>query len=388
MSAPVQYQLFPVLTPSEFAELKADIAQRGDVLVPIELDEHGNILDGHHRVRAWQELRAEGVVLRDYPSITRGGLTEVEKHAHIRAINILRRHLTGAQKRAVIADQLKETPEKSDPLIAEALGVSSNTVADVRDELESTSQIEKLDHRVGKDGKSRPAVFNRTRRDERQTQAALKDIGDNVTSNTVMTTTEVTRAAREHRREQARDENAALANRAASIATIGQTFSTIVLDPPWDWGDEGDVDQMGRARPTYDTMSLDEIAALEVAERAKPNAHIYLWITNRSLPKGFALLEQWGFRYVTMLTWVKPSFGMGNYFRGQTEHVLFGVRGSLALLRHDRGTVITAPREGDHSTKPTAFYDLVQECSPGPWLEMFARRPRDGFVVWGNEVAA
>jgi N6-adenosine-specific RNA methylase IME4 len=106
----------------------------------------------------------------------------------------------------------------------------------------------------------------------------------------------------------------------------------------------------------------------------------------RLLPKGFALLERWGFRCVTKLTWCKPHFGMGNYFRGSTEDVLFGVKGSLPLLRHDVGTWFAADRDREHSAKPEEFYRLVETCSPGPWLEMFARRPRKGWVSWGAEV--
>jgi ParB-like chromosome segregation protein Spo0J len=93
MQAAESSQLFPDLTVEEFAELKADIARRGEVLVPVELDEQGAILDGHHRVRAWTELRAEGIAVRDYPRIIRPGLSEPEKRAHVRAVNLLRRHL-------------------------------------------------------------------------------------------------------------------------------------------------------------------------------------------------------------------------------------------------------------------------------------------------------
>ena len=155
------------------------------------------------------------------------------------------------------------------------------------------------------------------------------------------------------------------------------------MDPPWDWGDEGDCDQFGRARPTYATMSFAELLELELP--AEKNAHLYLWITNRSLPKGFELIERWGFRYITLLTWCKPHIGMGNYFRGSSEHVMFAVKGSLPLLRSDVGTWFAAPRPGKHSAKPEAFYELVQSCSPGPWLEMFARSGRPGWVSWGAE---
>lgn len=202
-----------------------------------------------------------------------------------------------------------------------------------------------------------------------------------------LTLEDVRRYFVEQHREQRRQQNRDLVTSVAAVpAAAGERYQTVVLDPPWDWGDEGDMDQLGRARPTYSTMPLEEIAALPVSEMAAPNSHLYLWITNRSLPKGFGLLEAWGFRYVTTLTWVKPTFGMGNYFRGSTEHVLFGVQGSLSLLRKDIGTHFFAERTGEHSTKPPEFYALVETCSPGPWLELFARHPRPGWVTWGAEV--
>ena len=161
----------------------------------------------------------------------------------------------------------------------------------------------------------------------------------------------------------------------------GQRYACIVLDPPWDPSDEGDVDQIGRAQPTYATMPLGDIEALPVGDDAADNCHLYLWITNRSLPKGFGLLKAWGFRYVTTITWCKPALGVGNYFRNNTEHVLFGVRGSLPLTVQNLGTWFEAPRGPDgHSSKPEAFYDLVRAASPGPRAEWFGRRDRPGFV--------
>lgn len=197
------------------------------------------------------------------------------------------------------------------------------------------------------------------------------------------------RPLKEAARQKKRNQNAA---KIASAATIDESlkaacFSTIVVDPPWDWGDEGDVDQLGRARPTYKTMAIEELVEFPIADKADTDCHLYLWITNRSLPKGFALLESWGFRYVTCLTWCKPSFGMGNYFRGQTEQVLFGVKGSLMLKRKDAGTWFSAARGPDgHSSKPQEFYDLVESCSHGPYLDVFSRRSRDGWTCWGGEV--
>ena len=201
-----------------------------------------------------------------------------------------------------------------------------------------------------------------------------------------ITTAAALRKGKEADRQAKRDHNQALVEETIPLPDDPEIrYPVVVIDPPWDWGDEGDADQLGRARPTYQTMSYDELTELPVGEQADDNAHLYLWITNRSLPKGFGLLEAWGFRYVTMLTWCKPHFGMGNYYRGQTEHVLFGVRGSLPLLRNDRGTWFEAKRPGRHSGKPDEFYELVEECSPGPWLEIFSRSARPGWSAWGAE---
>jgi N6-adenosine-specific RNA methylase IME4 len=200
---------------------------------------------------------------------------------------------------------------------------------------------------------------------------------------------ELKEQAREARREENRKKIAAVPEPEKAAAVADAKYATIVIDPPWDWGDEGDQDQLGRARPDYSTMTIEQLEKLDVGGLADDDCHIYLWITNRSLPKGFRLLEAWGFRYITAITWVKPHFGMGNYFRGQTEHVLFGVKGSQPLKRKDVGTVFEADRgPAGHSSKPPAFLELVESCSPGPFLEMFSRSSRPGWVAWGENTDA
>ena len=124
-----------------------------------------------------------------------------------------------------------------------------------------------------------------------------------------------------------------------------------------------------------------------LAERADEDCHLYLWVPNRLLRDGFALLDAWGFRFAGCLTWCKPRIGMGYYFRGSTEHVLFGVKGSQPLKRKDVGTWFEAPSgPKGHSSKPGGFYDLVESCSPGPYLEVFARCARPGWTAWGGEL--
>ncbi|HEX7071897.1 MAG TPA: MT-A70 family methyltransferase [Rhodothermales bacterium] len=185
-------------------------------------------------------------------------------------------------------------------------------------------------------------------------------------------------------REVLRDEDA---GKVAKVQPLTGKFSVIVIDPPWDYRDVGDEDVAGRSAPAYSRMSIEDIAALPVERLANEDAHLYLWTTNRMLPLSFGLLEKWGFRYITMLTWCKTQLGLGSYFRNTTEHVLFGVRGKLPVLNAQTPTHFVAPR-GRHSEKPDAFFELVEKVSPGARLEMFQRRPRPGWTGWGSEAAA
>ena len=145
-----KYQVMPSMPPEQFAALKADIAERG-VLVPIDVDEDGDILDGHHRYRACTELG-----ITDFPTIVRPGLSEEERRIFARKSNMLRRHLSRKQVRHLIAEQLKDTPSWANNRIGQVLGTDSKTVKAVRESLERTSEIPKLDKLVGADGKTRP----------------------------------------------------------------------------------------------------------------------------------------------------------------------------------------------------------------------------------------
>lgn len=386
------FQVMPPLSSDEFDELKADIAARG-VMVPVEYDEAGNILDGHHRIKACAELG-----IKEWPSVVRLGLDAQAKTLHAIKLNCARRHLTTAGKQQAIQKALQAAPEKSDRQLARAIGVSHPTVATARKELEQKGELVKFTSCLGADGKERPrqskpisiAVAKPEQVAKVAAQARL--VVEQAAPETIaklaandINLVQAQREVKEQAREERREKNRAIIQQATPLADVSATFSTIVIDPPWDWGDEGDVDQMGRARPDYATLPYEKLLSLPVGDKADTDCHLYLWITNRSLPKGFALLEAWGFRYITCLTWVKPSFGMGNYFRGQSEQVLFGVKGSQPLKRKDASTVFSAPRgPNGHSSKPTEFYEFVESCSPGPYLEIFSRNNRDDWTVWGE----
>ena len=200
----------------------------------------------------------------------------------------------------------------------------------------------------------------------------------------------VQRLEREQKRQTHRQVNAERIDKVTSLDELDEPFPCIVADPPWSLDDEGDVNQFGRAKQDYQSLRIEDLLKMSatVMRLAETNSHIYLWITNRSLPKGFGLLEAWGFRHITMLTWPKESFGIGNYFRGQTEHVLFGVRGSLSLLRKNAATLLPSWKRGTggHSSKPIEFYNFVESCSQGPYLELFSRsEPRSGWTMWGED---
>jgi N6-adenosine-specific RNA methylase IME4 len=116
--------------------------------------------------------------------------------------------------------------------------------------------------------------------------------------------------------------------------------------------------------------------------------HLYLWVTNNFLKDGLAVMDALDFRFITMRTWAKDRIGLGQYWRGQTEHVLFGVMGKLPAAVRTESTLIGKGlvKRGRHSAKPQVFFDEVERVSPGPRLELFARQPREGWTVWGNEV--
>lgn len=197
----------------------------------------------------------------------------------------------------------------------------------------------------------------------------------------------------------------------AGFAQLSPPYSTIVADPPWRYdADTVDADGHVRAgqivstvkrdgslargvRERYSRMTASDIERLPVAELAAQDAHLYLWTTNAFIVEAHRIAEAWGFKPKTMLTWVKThlddpgrvSMKTGYYFRGATEHVVFAVRGSLPLtISEGVPTAFLWPRIGTHSVKPDAFGDLVEQVSPGPYVELFCRRPRLGWDHWGH----
>jgi N6-adenosine-specific RNA methylase IME4 len=178
-------------------------------------------------------------------------------------------------------------------------------------------------------------------------------------------------------------------------AMNSQKFKTILADPPWQFQNRtGKMAPEHKRLSRYQTMTLDGIKALPVAEAADDTAHLYLWVPNALLPDGLAVMAAWGFNYKSNLIWHKErkdggsdGRGVGFYFRNVTEVILFGVRGKNARTLQPGRTQVNflSTRKREHSRKPDEQYALIEACSPGPFLELFARGVRPGWSVWGNQ---
>lgn len=175
----------------------------------------------------------------------------------------------------------------------------------------------------------------------------------------------------------------------------GEKFKTILADPPWQFQNRtGKVAPEHKRLNRYPTMRLDEIKALPVSEVADDNCHLYLWVPNALLIEGLEVMKAWGFQYKTNIIWEKvrndgepDGRGVGFYFRNVTEILLFGVRGSnVRTLSPGRSQVnLIRSKKREHSRKPDEMIDLIERCSSGPYLELFARGQREGWTMWGNQ---
>jgi N6-adenosine-specific RNA methylase IME4 len=189
-------------------------------------------------------------------------------------------------------------------------------------------------------------------------------------------------------KEYVADEDSGLSlNNAActvsDLTTLNEQFGTIYADPPWKYQNQG---TRSATDNHYKTMSIEEIKALPIANLAADNAHLHLWTTNAFLFECAEIIKAWGFTYKSMIIWVKPSMGIGNYWRVSHELLLLGVRGKCPFLNHSQLSWHQAERVG-HSVKPEVFRKKIEQVSPGPRLELFARRPINGWTVWGDEIS-
>lgn len=167
---------------------------------------------------------------------------------------------------------------------------------------------------------------------------------------------------------------------------VPHRFRTILADPPWDVQQKG---ARGAGRH-YPLMTLEQIKAMPIEALAEDNSHLYLWVTNATLREGYEVAEAWGFTVRAPLTWIKFRLGLGTYLRNMTEHCLFATRGKAPVQFRSQPTWMVAPVQ-DHSHKPEEQFPLIERLSPGPYLEMFARRrpPSNApWFVWGRDITS
>lgn len=172
------------------------------------------------------------------------------------------------------------------------------------------------------------------------------------------------------------------------IYNTDKKYNTLYIDPPWPERGGGKI-KRGADRH-YKLMTIKKIQALPIENLTEDNAHLYLWTTNNYLQSALETIAIWGFNYKTIITWGKDKFGLGQYFRGQTEHCIFAVKGCLPYKvidgkRQQGTTLLLAPRT-KHSEKPEEMRERIEKVSYSPYLEMFARKTYPGWDSWGNEV--
>jgi len=196
---------------------------------------------------------------------------------------------------------------------------------------------------------------------------------------------EVEQERREERRQERIENIAEMVSNNKPLDGIG-LFPVIYADPPWQY--DHPISDSRRIENQYPTMPIEEICALPIEEIAAPDGILFLWVTTPFLEKGLRVLEEWGFDYRTSMVWVKPSIGPGQWVRQRHEYLLIGVRGNIPTPKGENkpDSVIEAPRT-EHSEKPEVVYEIIERMYPElPKVELFCRKPRTGWVAWGNEV--
>jgi ParB/RepB/Spo0J family partition protein len=328
--------------------LAASIDELG-LLHPIVVRPDGMLIAGERRLRAAQKLgwTEIPVTVVDLDAVVKGELAEnaCRKDFLPSEIDAIRR-ATEPIERAAARERMSEggkgsenfatLPGKTSDKIGAFAGVSGRTVEKIAQVVEAAeAEPEKFGHLIPELDRYRG----------------------------------VDRAYRALRR--ARDEA-----RVLGLKPHEGKFRTLVVDPPWQY----DFDFLGRGAPQYALLEREQILALPVASWAEDDCHLYLCATNANLPLAFeCMTTAWGFAYKSILTWVKPRFGLGSYFRNSTEHVLFGVRGALMTRSTSTATHFEAP-VGEHSEKPERFYEIVRAASYPPYGEAFQRKARPDFV--------
>ena len=358
---------FKLLIPStpydELIKLECDLSTEGCLEPLVVWKGQGVLLDGHKRFDICRGIGVEfDVVEIELPDrdaakawVLRKQLQRENLHSYLRCEIALRLdNLSAASGESEGADgRSSDGLQGTDHRLARVAGVSFDTIRKARLLFDEAGEATKARLRRGEDSVNKVYQQLARLRSER---------------------------VREARRAEYRD--ALKPSENGDAASFGAVrFSTIVAHPPWEL--RRFLDGAGATNRPEKPMSLAEIGRLPIADLADEDCHLYLSTPNRFLPDGFHLMAQWGFRQVTLLTWERPILGVGPYFRSSANYVLFGVKGTQPLQRDDVGTCFAASAEAvKGGRRPREFYELVESCSPGPYVELFADPHRAEWAAW------
>lgn len=370
------YQYLPPLDAETRENLKQSLREQG-VLVPIEKDEAGNTLDGHHRLSLCEELG-----ITDYPVAIRVGMSESEKIRYTISINENRRRPDENNKKFAALKLRDDGRSLRD--IAEMVGVSHEAIRKwlpTVNQVDSSEETPEEQRIVGRDGKSRPAripktITARNAKEEQKAVAALNLIGWDKDDGETQTAGEIILEAKQAQREvmhSAKREQALPPGR----------FQVIYADPPWRYENSG-FDTSADAH--YPTMAIEDICALPIDHLTTDTSILFLWATNPLLPEALRVLQSWGFEYKTNIAWVKEAGkGIGWFLKSKHELLLIGVKSNTPHPAERPESAFEAHRGNIHSRKPKRAYEIIEAMYPGAKVELFARVARDGWSLWGNE---
>lgn len=397
--------LFPEMSDLEYFELKEDIRLHG-LKVPILLSKDGRIVDGRHRAKACYELGIEA-------SYTKSKWDDDATLARdVVSMNLKRRHLTesqlgmvGARLRGLFeADAKKRADEGrkagTESTKAKAKAKAKGLTTPVRSSLPATGRTA-ADDAANKVGVSSRLVEHGVR----VLKHAIPEVIEAVDNGILPLTAAASLSKKDSKRQKmvlysikkGESKNVRDAERKltleeqvkairAAIPVTGK-LDVLVVDPPWTFHKTREDDPTQRGRTPYPTMTEEQIKAIKLP--IADNAIVWLWVTNAHLITGEAarVLLAWGLEPKSLLTWVKPRFGIGDWLRGQTEHCILAVKGRPVVTPPIPSTVLMADL-GAHSEKPDKFYEVVQALCPGSKGELFSRKARDGWTQYGAELGS
>lgn len=367
-----RYQLLPALAADDYERLKADIAERG-VMVAVEFDEGGNVLDGHHRKKIAEELGIE------YPKVVRTGLAEYEKRLHAARLNLARRHLTDGQK-TILGEKIED--DVAEAAHARQLATLKRGTSAPDPSVKSFTDG-KLRRATDEVARTVGLGTGQTYTNHKKTLAKVRELAPELEPKLESGELTMKEAAREVRQAVKSDRVAQIAAAPVAVLAADETFPVILADPPWRY----DTTETGsrQIENHYPTMTVADMGDIHVP--AADDAVLFCWATSPKLQDCFELLEAWGFTYRTCMVWVKDRIGMGYYARQQHELLLIATRGSLPVPDPaDRPSSVFHGRREEHSAKPAIVHELIETMYPHyRWCELFARTQREGWAAWGNQ---